>query len=203
MRSPGVYFERVADKTSDKYIYSTLESFPPRGAWLEFEIDKRDAVGVRVDRKRKQSITVFLKALGLTESEIRETFADFPALLSTLEKDSVHTQEEALQDLYRKLCPGEPPTAEAGRTLLNNFYFNTKRYDTAKVGRYKINKKLGLPEGTPVSLASRTSRLPCVTCWRCTRVSPRWSAPTALFRCVLRPTISIILVTVASVQWAS
>ena len=147
VRSPGVYFERIADKTSDKDIFST-RVIPSRGAWLEFEIDKRDAVGVRVDRKRKQSITVFLKALGLTESEIRETFADFPALIDTLEKDSVHTQEEALQDLYRKLRPGEPPTAEAGRTLLNNFYFNTKRYDTAKVGRYKINKKLGLAEGS-------------------------------------------------------
>ncbi|WP_273487448.1 DNA-directed RNA polymerase subunit beta [Ancrocorticia populi] len=145
VRSPGVYFERVADKTSDKDIFST-RVIPSRGAWLEFEIDKRDAVGVRVDRKRKQSVTVFLKALGLSESEIRETFGDFPALIDTLEKDTVHTQEEALQDLYRKLRPGEPPTAEAGRTLLNNFYFNTKRYDTAHVGRYKINKKLGLPE---------------------------------------------------------
>ncbi len=147
VRSPGVYFERVADKTSDKDIFST-RVIPSRGAWLEFEIDKRDAVGVRVDRKRKQSVTVFLKALGLSESEIRETFGDFPALIDTLEKDTVHTQEEALQDLYRKLRPGEPPTAEAGRTLLNNFYFNTKRYDTAHVGRYKINKKLGLPEGS-------------------------------------------------------
>ncbi|MDK6780306.1 DNA-directed RNA polymerase subunit beta [Actinotignum timonense] len=145
VRSPGVYFERTADKTSDKDIYNT-KVIPSRGAWLEFEIDKRDAVGVRVDRKRKQSVTVFLKALGMTESEIRETFSEFPILIDTLEKDTVHNQEEALQDLYRKLRPGEPPTAEAGRTLLNNFYFNPKRYDTAKVGRYKINKKLGLPE---------------------------------------------------------
>lgn len=147
VRSPGVYFERVADKTSDKDVFST-KVIPSRGAWLEFEIDKRDAVGVRVDRKRKQSVTVFLKALGMAEPEIREIFADFPALIETLEKDTVHTQEEALTDLYRKLRPGEPPTAEAGRTLLNNFYFNTKRYDTAKVGRFKINKKLGLdPSG--------------------------------------------------------
>ncbi len=143
VRSPGVYFERIADKTSDKDIFST-KVIPSRGAWLEFEVDKRDAVGVRVDRKRKQSVTVFLKALGMNESEIREAFDDFPVLLETLEKDTVHTQEEALQDLYRKLRPGEPPTAEAGRTLLDNFYFNTKRYDTAKVGRFKINKKLGL-----------------------------------------------------------
>ncbi|WP_240611402.1 MULTISPECIES: DNA-directed RNA polymerase subunit beta [unclassified Actinobaculum] len=143
VRSPGVYFERIADKTSDKDIFST-KVIPSRGAWLEFEVDKRDAVGVRVDRKRKQSVTVFLKALGMNESEIREAFDDFPVLLETLEKDTVHTQEEALQDLYRKLRPGEPPTAEAGRTLLDNFYFNTKRYDIAKVGRFKINKKLGL-----------------------------------------------------------
>ncbi|OFS76571.1 DNA-directed RNA polymerase subunit beta [Trueperella sp. HMSC08B05] len=147
VRSPGVYFERSADKTSDKLIYNT-KIIPSRGAWLEFEIDKRDSVGVRVDRKRKQSVTVFLKALGMTEAEIREEFAQYPILIDTLEKDTVHTQEEALQDLYRKLRPGEPPTAEAGRTLLNNFYLNPKRYDLANVGRYKLNKKLGLdPEG--------------------------------------------------------
>jgi len=143
VRSPGVYYERLADKTSDKDVFN-VKIIPSRGAWLEFEIDKRDAVGVRVDRKRKQSVTVFLKALGMSESEIREIFGDFPALIETLEKDTVHTQEEALTDLYRKLRPGEPPTAEAGRALLNNFYFNTKRYDTAKVGRFKLNKKLGL-----------------------------------------------------------
>ncbi len=143
VRSPGVYFERAADKTSDKDIFSA-KIIPSRGAWLEFEIDKRDAVGVRVDRKRKQSVTVLLKALGLTESEIREQFADFPSVLDTLEKDHVHTQDEALVDLYRKIRPGEPPTVEAGRALLENFYFNPKRYDLAKVGRYKANKKLGI-----------------------------------------------------------
>ncbi len=143
VRSPGVYFERTADKTSDKDIFSA-KIIPSRGAWLEFEIDKRDAVGVRVDRKRKQSVTVLLKALGLTESEIREEFADFPSILDTLEKDHVTTEEEALVDLYRKIRPGEPPTVEAGRSLLENFYFNPKRYDLAKVGRYKVNKKLGI-----------------------------------------------------------
>ncbi len=143
VRSPGVYFERTPDKTSDKDIF-TSKIIPSRGAWLEFEIDKRDAVGVRVDRKRKQSVTVLLKALGMTESEIREEFAQFPAVLDTLEKDHVHTEEEALVDLYRKIRPGEPPTVEAGRALLENFYFNPKRYDLAKVGRYKVSKKLGL-----------------------------------------------------------
>ncbi|MBA8811426.1 DNA-directed RNA polymerase subunit beta [Promicromonospora sukumoe] len=143
VRSPGVYFERTPDKTSDKDVFSA-KIIPSRGAWLEFEIDKRDAVGVRVDRKRKQSVTVLLKALGMPESEIREQFADFPSVLDTLEKDHVHTEDEALVDLYRKIRPGEPPTVEAGRALLENFYFNPKRYDLAKVGRYKANKKLGV-----------------------------------------------------------
>ncbi len=143
VRSPGVYFERTADKTSDKDIFSA-KIIPSRGAWLEFEIDKRDAVGVRVDRKRKQSVTVLLKALGMTEAEIRAEFSQYPAVIDTLEKDTVHTAEEALVDLYRKVRPGEPPTVEAGRNLLDNFYFKPKRYDLAKVGRYKLNKKLGV-----------------------------------------------------------
>src|SRR5699024_10561115 len=128
---------------------------PSRGAWLEFEIDKRDAVGVRVDRKRKQSVTVFLKALGMTEAEIREEFADYPAVLDTLEKDTVSTQDEALLDIYRKIRPGEPPTVEAGQALLENFYFNPKRYDLAKVGRYKVNKKLGVDAPLEDSVLSR------------------------------------------------
>jgi len=143
VRSPGVYFERTPDKTSDKDIF-TAKIIPSRGAWLEFEIDKRDAVGVRVDRKRKQSVTVFLKALGMSEQEIRAEFGDYPAVMETLEKDHVDSQDDALLDIYRKIRPGEPPTVEAGRTLLDNFYFNSKRYDLAKVGRYKIGKKLGV-----------------------------------------------------------
>jgi len=143
VRSPGVYFERTADKTSDKDVF-TAKIIPSRGAWLEFEIDKRDNVGVRVDRKRKQNATVLLKALGLSEAQIREEFAQFPAVIDTLEKDHVTTEEESLLDLYRKIRPGEPPTVEAGRALIENFYFNPKRYDLAKVGRYKVNKKLGI-----------------------------------------------------------
>ena len=142
VRSPGVYFESTPDKTSDKDVF-TAKVIPSRGAWLEFEIDKRDSVGVRVDRKRKQPVTLFLKALGLSADQIREEFKDFTSVLETLEKDTVHTQEDALVDLYRKLRPGEPPTVEAGQNLLDNFYFNSKRYDLAKVGRYKLNKKLG------------------------------------------------------------
>ncbi|SNS58456.1 DNA-directed RNA polymerase subunit beta [Micrococcales bacterium KH10] len=153
VRSPGVYFERVPDKTSDKDVF-LAKIIPSRGAWLEFEIDKRDSVGVRVDRKRKQSVTVLLKALGLSESEIRERFADYPAVIATLEKDTVKTQDEALVDLYRKIRPGEPPTADAGRNLLDSFYFNSKRYDLAKVGRYKINKKLGVDKELNESVLS-------------------------------------------------
>jgi DNA-directed RNA polymerase subunit beta len=138
-----VYFERTPDKTSDKDIY-TAKIIPSRGAWLEFEIDKRDMVGVRVDRKRKQSVTVLLKALGWTEAQILEEFGDFESMRLTLEKDHTQGQDDALLDIYRKLRPGEPPTKEAAQTLLDNLYFNSKRYDLAKVGRYKVNKKLGL-----------------------------------------------------------
>ncbi len=145
VRSPGVYFERVPDKTSDKDIY-TAKVIPSRGAWLEFEIDKRDLVGVRLDRKRKQSVTVLLKALGWSEAQILEEFGQYESIRLTLEKDNTTTQDEALLDIYRKLRPGEPPSREAAQTLLDNYYFNAKRYDTAKVGRYKINKKLGVEE---------------------------------------------------------
>ncbi|WP_150307831.1 DNA-directed RNA polymerase subunit beta [Planctomonas psychrotolerans] len=143
VRSPGVYFDRAQEKTSDKDIYSA-RIIPSRGAWLEFEIDKRDQVGVRIDRKRKQSVTVFLKALGLTSEEILQEFKGVSSIELTLEKDSILTKEEALKDIYRKLRPGEQVAAEAARALLDNFYFNPKRYDLAKVGRYKINRKLGI-----------------------------------------------------------
>ena len=143
VRSPGVYFEITPDKGSDKDIYS-CKVIPSRGAWLEFEIDKRDMVFVRLDRKRKQNVTVLLKALGWSEDRILEEFGDFESMRMTLEKDTVNTQDEALLDIYRKLRPGEPPARDAAQALLENYYFNPKRYDLAKVGRYKINKKLGL-----------------------------------------------------------
>jgi DNA-directed RNA polymerase subunit beta len=145
VRSPGVYFEKTADKTSDKDIY-TAKVIPSRGAWLEFEIDKRDMVGVRLDRKRKQNVTVLLKALGWTTDQILAEFGEYESIRLTLEKDHTETQDDALLDIYRKLRPGEPPTREAAQTLLNNYYFNPKRYDLAKVGRYKINKKLATSE---------------------------------------------------------
>jgi DNA-directed RNA polymerase subunit beta len=143
VRSPGVYFERAQEKTSDKDVF-TARVIPSRGAWLEFEVDKRDQVGVRIDRKRKQSVTVFLKALGMTSEEILEEFAGYESIALTLEKDAILTQEEALKDIYRKQRPGEQVAIEAARALLDNSYFNPKRYDLAKVGRYKINRKLGL-----------------------------------------------------------
>jgi len=143
VRSPGVYFEKAdPDKSADK---DTLvgKIIPSRGAWLEFEIDKKDMVGVRIDRKRKIPVTVFLKALGWDEAQIREHFGDYESMVATLEKDHTVTQDDALLDIYRKLRPGEPPTREAAQTLIENLYFNPKRYDLAKVGRFKINKKLG------------------------------------------------------------
>ena len=143
VRSPGVYFERTVEKTSDKDIYST-KIIPSRGAWLEFEIDKKDFVAVRIDRKRKQSVTVFLKALGWTNDQILAEFGEYASMKDTLAKDTVSTQDEALLDIYRKMRPGEPPTKEAAQNLIENLYFNPKRYDLAKVGRFKLNKKLGI-----------------------------------------------------------
>ena len=143
VRSPGIYFDRTLDKTSDRDIFSS-KIIPGRGAWLEFDVDKRETVGVRIDRKRRQPVTVLLKALGWTEDRIRSSFEWSPVMLGTLEKDHVASQDEALLDIYRKLRPGEPPTRESAQTLLENLFFNVKRYDLAKVGRYKANKKLSL-----------------------------------------------------------
>ena len=143
VRSPGVYFESTPDKTSDKDIW-VGRVIPSRGAWLEFEIDKKDVVSVRLDRKRKQPVTLLLKALGWSSEQIRERYAAYPSILETLEKDAAETEDEALTELYRKMRPGEPANADNGRNLLHSYYFEPKRYDLAKVGRYKINKKLGL-----------------------------------------------------------
>ena len=154
VRSPGVYFEKTADKTSDKDIF-TSKVIPSRGAWLEFEIDKRDMVGVRLDRKRKQNVTVLLKALIAVAEDTGEAydyeavmaeFRQYESIVLTEEKDHNQGPDDALLDIYRKLRPGEPPTREAALTLLKNYYFNPKRYDLAKVGRYKINKKLATTE---------------------------------------------------------
>ncbi|MGI8941909.1 MAG: DNA-directed RNA polymerase subunit beta [Actinomycetota bacterium] len=143
VRSPGVYFDHSVEKTSDKDVYA-CKVIPARGAWLEFETDKRNTVGVRVDRKRRQYVTVLLKALGFgDEGEILELFEGAESIAATLEKDTIETEEEALIDVYRKLRPGEPPTVESARSLIENLFFSPKRYDLARVGRYKVNRKLG------------------------------------------------------------
>ncbi len=152
VRSPGVYFDREVDKHSDKILYFG-KVIPSRGAWLELETDKRDVISVRVDRKRKQPATILLKALGFgSNEEILKLFNDADPIKQTLEKDLTETREEAMVELYKRLRPGEPPAIESARALIENLFFNPQRYDLAKVGRYKVNKKLGLklPENTTV-----------------------------------------------------
>ena len=144
VRSPGVYFSSERDKTSDKTIYNA-KIIPSRGAWLEFETDKRDILSVRIDRKRKQPATLLVRALGLAETrdEIIELLGSDDMVLRTLDRDPATTKEESLIELYKRFRPGEPPTIDSARTLLEGLFFNPQRYDLAKVGRYKINKKLG------------------------------------------------------------
>jgi DNA-directed RNA polymerase subunit beta len=147
VRSPGVYFGVEQDKTSDKLLYNA-KIIPSRGAWLEFETDRRDVLFVRIDRKRKQPATLLLKALGIanTAEEIYEVLgedlADSDVIKATLLKDNADTREEALLELYKRLRPGEPLAVDSARVLLDGLFFNPQRYDLAKVGRYKMNKKL-------------------------------------------------------------
>ncbi|MCV7016411.1 DNA-directed RNA polymerase subunit beta [Mycolicibacterium aichiense] len=155
VRSPGVYFDDSIDKSTEKTLHS-VKVIPGRGAWLEFDVDKRDTVGVRIDRKRRQPVTVLLKALGWTNEQIRERFGFSEIMMSTLEKDNTAGTDEALLDIYRKLRPGEPPTKESAQTLLENLFFKDKRYDLARVGRYKVNKKLGLNAGQPITSSTLT-----------------------------------------------
>jgi DNA-directed RNA polymerase subunit beta len=144
VRSPGIYYDVVRDKTSDKLIYSG-KIIPGRGAWLEFDTDKKDTIGVRVDRKRRQYVTSFLRALKIAESneEILEMFNGAESIRNTIERDPVVDYEEALLDLYRKLRPGEPTTVESARSLINTLFNNPKRYDLTRVGRYKLAQKFG------------------------------------------------------------
>ena len=154
VRSPGVYFDDTIDKSTEKVLHS-VKVIPSRGAWLEFDIDKRDTVGVRIDRKRRQAVTVLLKALGWSNEQIRERFGFSEIMMQTLERDPTSGPDEALLEIYRRLRPGEPPTKESAQTLLENLFFKEKRYDLARVGRYKINKKLGL-SATPAETSSTT-----------------------------------------------
>ncbi|MGZ4688047.1 MAG: DNA-directed RNA polymerase subunit beta [Acidimicrobiia bacterium] len=149
VRSPGVYFDVTPDKTSPEKDIVSAKMIPGRGAWLEFEVDKKNVVYVRIDRKRKQPVTILLKALGLgeTEEELLNLILDpqgrpYDSMRNTLEKDSTESVDAAFIDIYRKLRPGEPPTPDSARSLIENLFFNPKRYDMAKVGRHKVSKKL-------------------------------------------------------------
>ncbi len=144
VRSPGVYYACDKDKTGKDLFKSTV--IPSRGAWLEYEMDSNDVVYVRIDKNRKIPITTFIRAIGIgTNTEIYETFGEDERLIQTIEqKDQTANREEALLEVYRKLRPGEPPTVDSAVTHLNNLFFDPKRYDLARFGRYKFNKKLGI-----------------------------------------------------------
>ena len=143
VRSPSVYYAEERDKTGKRLISSTV--IPNRGAWLEYETDSNDVISVRVDRTRKQPVTVLLRALGIgSDAEIIELLGEDERLSATLEKDNTKTTEEGLIEIYKKLRPGEPPTVESASSLINALFFDPKRYDLAKVGRYKFNKKLAI-----------------------------------------------------------
>lgn len=143
VRSPGVYYTKAID-TSGKTLYSS-SIIPNRGAWLEMEFDTNDALYVRIDRTRKLPATILLKALGMGNGpQLLERFSFNEAIQNTLERDNSQTEEDALIEIYKRLRPGEPPTVDSARTLFEALFFDPKRYDLASVGRYKLNKKLGL-----------------------------------------------------------
>ncbi len=141
VRSPGIYYAIEKDKVGKNLLTSTV--IPNRGAWLEYETDSNDIFYVRVDRTRKVPVTVLIRSLGIgSDSEILELFGDEPKINATIEKDITKTREEGLIEIYKKVRPGEPPTVDSSEALLNNMFYDPKRYDLAKVGRYKFNKKL-------------------------------------------------------------
>ena len=152
VRSPGVYFTTTTDPTTGR-VLASAKLIPIHGAWMEFDTDKRDVISVKVDRKRKTPVTMLLRAIGYTtDDKIRELFEDVdidddhPYINTTIEKDTaVGNEEEALLEFYRRLRPGEPPSVENAKTLLENLFFNPRRYDLGRVGRYKLNRKLGPP----------------------------------------------------------
>ena len=145
VRSPGCYYDSMYDKSGKKLYTSTV--MPIRGAWLEYETDGNDVFYVRIDRTRKLPVTTLLRAIGLsTDEQILELFGDEDLLIATIAKDPIKTSEESLIEIYKKLRPGELPTVDAARNLFNGLFFDARRYDLAKVGRYKYNKKLSLAE---------------------------------------------------------
>ena len=172
VRSPGVYFDKNLDKTSDKDVF-TCKVIPSRGAWLEFEVDKRDSVGVRVDRKRKQPVTVLLKALGWDDARILERWGDFESMRITLEKDHTAGQDEALLDIYRKLRPGEPPTRESAQTLLENLFFNPSATTWTRSAATRSTRSCSFRSTRPTASSPRTtSSPPSTTSCVCTPVRP-------------------------------
>ncbi|QAT43518.1 DNA-directed RNA polymerase subunit beta [Aminipila luticellarii] len=143
VRSPGPYYDVTVDKSNNKLFSTTI--IPNRGAWLEYETDSNEIISVRVDRTRKQPVTTLLRALGFgSDQEIIDIFGDDPRLRKSLDKDPTDNYEDGLKEIYKKLRPGEPPTVESAKSFLDALFFDPKRYDLAKVGRYKYNKKLGL-----------------------------------------------------------
>ena len=143
VRSPGVYYAESVDKSGKNLYSATL--IPNRGAWLEYETDSNDVLSVRIDRTRKLPITVFIRALGIgTDAEIFQMFGEDERLKATIEKDNTKTKDEGLVEVYKRLRPGEPPTVESSMSLLDSLFFDPRRYDLSKVGRYKFNKKLTL-----------------------------------------------------------
>ncbi|WP_418710726.1 DNA-directed RNA polymerase subunit beta [Allofournierella sp.] len=159
VRSPGVYFGESYDKTGKKLYTATMN--PNRGAWLEYETDSNDVFYVRIDKNRKLPVTVLIRALGLgSDVQIREFFGENEKILATLEKDTTTNVEEGLLETYRKLRPGEPPTVESAQTHLNNLFFDPRRYDLSRFGRYKMNKKLALARRIMGFVAARDSVAP-------------------------------------------
>ncbi|MDU6879112.1 DNA-directed RNA polymerase subunit beta [Clostridium tepidum] len=143
VRSPGVYYDMTVDKTGNKLFSATV--IPNRGAWLEYETDSNNIIYVRIDKTRKLPITILARALGYgTDAEIIEFFGEDERLKATIEKDNTKTREEALLEIYKRLRPGEPPTVDSAESLIESLFFDAKRYDLSRVGRYKFNKKLAI-----------------------------------------------------------
>ena len=153
VRSPGIYYAIAHDKLGKKLYSATV--IPNRGAWLEYETDSNDVFYVRVDRTRKVPITVLIRALGIgTNPEIIELFGEEPKILASFEKDAATNYQEGLLELYKKIRPGEPLAVDSAESLITSMFFDPRRYDLAKVGRYKFNKKLAL------------KNLSVVRCWQ-------------------------------------
>ena len=183
VRSPGVYYGDVEDPTTGRMLYSA-KVIPNRGAWLEFETNNKDQLWVKVDRKRKIPATTLLRAVGYEQNDeiaglfaTVDTDADHPYVAATLEKDVTHTVGEALIEVYKKLRPGDPPTGDNARQLVESLFFNFRRYDLGRVGRYKFNKKLDpSPSGWASSCRARVGRSPARTSRRSSATSSRATA---------------------------